>query len=126
LINNFADLGLFLQVGGILLGLSTTRYLFYWGIIVWYLLGKMRDVVPTIDFGHPPGSEFWLMYKIYRKIWMLEFKKYLHHLLNNENKEPQKIVSKVVMFVGVLIIIIGTMFHHSYFNPHPPTIIFNF
>ena len=116
MINNFSDLGLFLQIGGIILGLSATRYLFYCGIISWYLLGHMKGIVPTIDFGHPSRSELKLMYKIYGKIWWLQFIKYLHHLLNSENKRPQESISKLLMIVAVLIVFIGLAFQHSYFE----------
>lgn len=118
MINNISDVGIYLQIGGILVGLTTTRYLFYCGIVIWYLLGHMKRLVPEIDFGEPSWSEFKIMYRLYGKIWWLQFLKSLKFILNKGDNQSQQNISKLMMVTAVLMVILGLLFQHSNFHEH--------
>ncbi len=115
---NLNDLGIILQIIGIIIALSSTRYLFHIAIIIHIIYQNWHKIFPKIDFGHPKTlSEYFLMNRVYTKAKVSHFMKYFRNILKTTNFDEMMKTgySNIMIMIGVSLVIIGLILQLSMF-----------
>lgn len=114
-----SDIGIALQIIGIVVALSVTRYLFHIALIIQVIYQQRKKIFPKIDFGHPKDlSELFLMQRIYSKTWILIFKNYLRNIVNNmgTDKILKSGISNIMILMGIILVILGLILTTTFFK----------
>ena len=104
------DIGISLQILGIIVALSVTRYLFHIAIILHIIYQQRKKIFIKKDFGHPKNlSEYFLMQRVYNKTVAQTFGKYFKNALNTTSTDEilKSGISNIMITIGVIIVIIG-------------------
>jgi len=113
------DVGVFLQILGIFIALSVTRYLFHIAIIIHVIYKNRKKIFTKIDFGHPKNlSEYFLMQRVYSKILVNTFMKYFKNSLNGISTDEilKSGISNIMIGIGVTFVIVGLILTTTYFK----------
>ena len=113
------DIGVYLQIVGIVVALSATRYLFHIFIVIQVIYENRKKIFRSIDFGHPETfSELLLMWRVNSKIWAMTFLKYLKQPLESLGREKilKSPLSNLMMLIGVVLVIVGLILTTTHFE----------
>ena len=113
------DIGVLLQISGIIIALSVTRYLFHIAIILQVIYQQRKKIFIKRDFGHPKNlSEYFLMQRVYNKIVAQTFVKYFKNAINSTSTEEilKSGISNIMITIGVIVVIIGLILTMTYFG----------
>jgi len=119
LIVYLSDIGIVLQIIGIIVALSVTRYLFHIALIIQVIYQQRKNIFPKIDFGHPKDlSELFLMRRVYSKTCVLIFRNYLRNIVSNigTDKILKSGISNIMILIGIILVIAGLILTTTFFK----------
>ena len=98
------DIGVLLQISGIIIALSVTRYLFHIAIILQVIYQQRKKIFIKKNL-----SEYFLMQRVYNKIVAQTFAKYFKNALNTTSTDEilKSGISNIMITIGVSLVIIG-------------------
>jgi hypothetical protein len=132
---NYSDVGLILEAVGFLFAFGTFRVLFYmlYEVLrreyIFYLYTKEMKTDPEymkIKSSLKNIKDIWKFNMKNADDFRIAYNEAHLNKLTKGGEEHWPALKNILKLVGWALITIGLSFQHSYFNPHPPTIIFNF